>query len=496
MKYSIIILSLLFHWSNCIENCAKSQIKTIEGSYCYKKCSKKIFGICTEHDTVCEKTEKNEEVCSQCIYGYVLNKGNSCIKGIDNCYIHKENANPPICTKCEDDYELLSNKCVPYIEGCIEYSKTTNLCEKCDTNYVLYENSHICLEKKTNCESHNIENDKLYCRICETNYILDSMGNCNKNSKNYNNNDNNDNNCGSGKIKINNQCIIQIENCIKYSSYSGTNFSFCLNCKTGYSLQFGNCLFEGNLSLIYYIKLGNFFIKINFGINKFAENIKSEIPFKLILKKEKNYYYSQFNSIDYQIYEDYINYNNQDFSTSLSSGDIILIFPDILAFVYSSYIENSNYIKVGKINEINILNNINTFDYITLYSSYANINKYCNSSVFNPYSKFLTAKDWKINLYSRTSIPLNKIPNLYLNGKISIKNSCSLKENKMIVKCNIKPYRKQLDSQTTYKVLESCDGCQNMLDTEFYFDIDKNSLNDLYLELNKLLFYIFIIFIL
>ena len=66
MKYSIIIiLRLLFHWSNCIENCEKSEIKTIEGSNCYKKCSKKILGICTEHDTVCEKTKKNEEVCSQ-----------------------------------------------------------------------------------------------------------------------------------------------------------------------------------------------------------------------------------------------------------------------------------------------------------------------------------------------------------------------------------------------------------------------------------------------
>ena len=81
--------------------------------------------------------------------------------------------------------------------------------------------------------------------------------------------------------------------------------------------------------------------------------------------------------------------------------------------------------------------------------------------MINPYSKFLAAGDLKIILYSRTSIPLIKIPNLYLNGKISIKNPCNLKENKMIVECNIKPYKRQLDSQT-YKVLESCDGCQNM----------------------------------
>lgn len=494
MKYSIIIiLSLLFQWSNCIENCEKSEIKTIEGSNCYKKCSKKIFGVCTEHDTVCETTKRNEEVCSQCIYGYVLINGNSCIKGLDNCFTHKENANPPICTKCEDDYELLSNKCVLHNEGCIEYSKTTNLCEKCDTNYVLYGNSHICLEKKANCESHYMENGKLYCRICETNYILDSSGSCYKNSQNYNNNNNN---CGSGKIKINNQCINQIENCIEYSSYSGINFSFCLKCKTGYFLQFRNCLFKGSLSLIYYIKLGNFFIKINFEINKFAANIKREIPFNLILKKELNYYYSQLNSIDYQIYEDYINYNNQDFSTTLSSGDIILIFPDILAFVFSSYIENSNYIKIGKIDEINILNKINTFNKITLYSSYADVYEYCSSSIFNPNSKFLTAGDLKIVLYSRTSIPLINIPNLYLNGKISIKNSCNFKENNMIVECNISPYRSQLDYSQTYKVLESCDGCKNMLDTEFYFNIDKNALNYSYLELNKLLCYIFIIFIL
>ena len=73
--------------------------------------------------------------------------GNSCVKGIDKCFIHEENKNPLVCLECEDDYTLLLNKCIPYIEGCLEYSESSYLCEKCDENYILHGNSHICLKK-------------------------------------------------------------------------------------------------------------------------------------------------------------------------------------------------------------------------------------------------------------------------------------------------------------------------------------------------------------
>ena len=51
---------------------------------------------------------------------------------------------------------------IPYIESCLEYSESSYLCEKCDDNYVLYGNSHICLKKIPNCQSHYIENDKIF----------------------------------------------------------------------------------------------------------------------------------------------------------------------------------------------------------------------------------------------------------------------------------------------------------------------------------------------
>ena len=491
MKYSIIIiiLNLIYQWSNCIENCEISQTKTIEEPYCYKVCSKKILGICYEHDTICETRYSTKVVCTKCFFGYVLINENSCIKGIDNCFTYEENKNPPVCLECEDDYVILSNKCIPYNEGCIEYSEITYLCEKCDTNYILYGNSHLCLEKKSNCKTYYIENDKLYCRTCQPNYILSSNGNCYPTQNNGGDNSI----CSYSQIKNNGQCISQIENCVEYSLYSYINFSFCLKCKIGYFLQYRNCILEEKMSLYYYINFNNFYIKISFEINRIVEILKNRIPFNLNLQKQSNYYFSYFDSIEYQIFEeDYIQYS----STILSPGDIIMIYPNILAFVHSNYKEHSKYIKIGKIIDINILINIRSFNFITFYSSYVNVNNYCISSVYNPYSKFLTMEDMKIILFSRTSIPLNNVPNLYLNEKISIKNSCYLKENNMVVECDINPYKKQLNSKTN-KVLESCDGCKNMLETEFKFDIETigtdNALN--YLELNRLLFYIFLILI-
>ncbi len=80
---------------------------------------------------------------------------------------------PLKCTKCECDFILLSEQCIPKIEGCLEYSETTNLCDKCDSNYVLYGNTHKCLRKKKHCESHYIDDDKgkIYCRKCELDYF-------------------------------------------------------------------------------------------------------------------------------------------------------------------------------------------------------------------------------------------------------------------------------------------------------------------------------------
>ena len=96
--YFIFLLYLILPSINCsITNCEKSQVNIVYDTYCYKKCSKKVLGVCTEHDTVCERQERKEEVCTQCLYGYVLIDGKSCIIGIDYCASHEANANPAKC---------------------------------------------------------------------------------------------------------------------------------------------------------------------------------------------------------------------------------------------------------------------------------------------------------------------------------------------------------------------------------------------------------------
>ena len=127
-SFTLILSLILYQYISCIENCEKTSRETVRETYCYKKCSKKILGVCSEHDTVCQENEKQVEVCEQCLYGYVVINGNSCVKGIDKCFIHEENKSPLVCLECEDDYTLLLNKCIPYIEGCLEYSESSYLC--------------------------------------------------------------------------------------------------------------------------------------------------------------------------------------------------------------------------------------------------------------------------------------------------------------------------------------------------------------------------------
>ena len=181
--FIVITIYSLFCYAKCsINNCLQSETKRIKvGESCYTKCVKKILRHCKKYGTFCDDIYSNIEVCKKCNNGYVLLIETSCVKGIDHCSAYEELKIPLKCTKCECDFILLSNECIRKIEGCLEYSETTNLCDKCDSNYVLYENTHKCLRKKKHCESHYIDDDKgkIYCRKCELDYILnDSTGVC------------------------------------------------------------------------------------------------------------------------------------------------------------------------------------------------------------------------------------------------------------------------------------------------------------------------------
>ena len=120
----------------------------------------------------------------------------------------------------------------------------------------------------------------------------------------------------------------------------------------------------------------------------------------------------------------------------------------------------------------------------------------------------MTNEDTTIVLYTRASIPLNNIPDLYLNNEIKIKSSCSLKDNSMIVMCNLSPYKNQLEKSFNYKVSESCNECSYILDTGFNFNVESEKSDDsnsysypyshsyYHSKLNRLVFYLLIILIL
>ncbi len=151
--FIVITIYSLFCYAKCsINNCLQSETKRIKvGEDCYRKYVKKLRRHCRKHETFCDDIYSSKEICKKCNNGYLLLSETSCVKGIDHCSVYAELKIPLKCTKCECDFILLSNKYIPKIEGCLEYSETTNLCNKCDTNYLLSENNDKCLPKIDHC---------------------------------------------------------------------------------------------------------------------------------------------------------------------------------------------------------------------------------------------------------------------------------------------------------------------------------------------------------
>ena len=260
------------------------------------------------------------------------------------------------------------------------------------------------------------------------------------------------------------------------------------------------CYAQSSVSLTYYIKYANYFIKVIFEANNnYALYLKNKIPFDLRLNKANNYFYSNYDiatsiPLNNQDNEDNNNYISNN--TRLTQGDIVLIFPDIFAIVHTNYIEKSNCIKIGRISEVNLLTKLQSFISVTFYYLIQSYYQYCISSSINNSQKSLTASDMTIVLYSRTSIPLNTVPNLNVNNKVYIKDSCYLKDNNMVIECNMDSYKSQLNEKDN-KVYEYCNECSNMLDTGFTFDVDPNYLNSCfnYLGIKNILAYIILILI-
>ena len=115
------------------------------------------------------------------------------------------------------------------------------------------------------------------------------------------------------------------------------------------------CLIEGNFSTTYYIKFGNYFIRITLEINIYAEIIKQRILFNLNLTRQNYYYFSNldleindFNDVQVEIIQ----------RTTLSPGDNVFIYPNTIAIVHTSGTIELNCIKLGKINESIMINKL------------------------------------------------------------------------------------------------------------------------------------------
>jgi hypothetical protein len=176
------------------------------------------FGIFFEFNKL-ETYHLTDEVCVKCKSDWTLNHTNEiCHSSIEFCQIYEEvnDANDEInCSECQSSYFLETNKiCKPLsqITNCLEYSKSSDKCLKCSTNYFLSDNNCLLLPKIEFCENFELVDDKFVCSSCsEMTYLSLS-----------------DNQCHQRKYSLE-----MIPNCENLNP----NFDQCETCKTEFLLS-------------------------------------------------------------------------------------------------------------------------------------------------------------------------------------------------------------------------------------------------------------------
>lgn len=158
------------------------------------KCSVGYFlenGVCIAYPTPkidhCSNYVSDVE-CADCEQGYWLYSKTACrpITPIDNCRLYSTQYDST-CQMCLGTYYLFNNQChlrqtSASIKNCETLFYNRDLCQKCDSGYVLNLDYSFCYQEVVNCRSHAVAQSSVSCTACNPGFFLDQAGKCQRGS--------------------------------------------------------------------------------------------------------------------------------------------------------------------------------------------------------------------------------------------------------------------------------------------------------------------------
>ncbi len=194
------------------------------------------------------------ETCIECKSGYLKISSTEC-KAIetplDNCETHDATKSTKICTKCKDKYFLSGASCQDRVKSleitnCATKDLDKDVCELCDSGFLLSDDETKCLAAHSNCilGTGNAIDDttkKVNCKTCAQNYeLVDATKSCSKvdvgdsNCSVFETNKSDCNTCVFDYYLKNNACVkndwVVETNCV---TTHRTNQNTCTECKPG-----------------------------------------------------------------------------------------------------------------------------------------------------------------------------------------------------------------------------------------------------------------------
>ena len=190
-----------------------------------------------------------EDLCLNCEEGYIPNESHIiCHQKIQNCHVYVEYnsiQNQVSCLECLDRYYLKSDvqcELIPYLPFCVEYSKDSPHCLKCNSNGFLHENRCLRSPDLGNCAQIMLTETSYFCERCEDDSFLfnstcklrsiklENVNNCKSMNPG-------EDRCGKCKEDFNlnynhRECLPLVKGCILYKENSNRNDIFeCAKCE-------------------------------------------------------------------------------------------------------------------------------------------------------------------------------------------------------------------------------------------------------------------------
>ena len=224
-----------YKYTEDIQNCKTLNYET---GLC-KNCSDGYF--LNSGDFKCIKTENCTEslfdVCTECNWGYYLDKRYDSCKIWDNIKYCKISLDGATCDECNKEYYFSNNEKCVYTKYCSKADED-NICQKCDDNYFLASNN-VCTNDK-NCLNGN--KDFGTCNTCKNYYFYydEDLKKCISNQE--------DNELKFCEIVKNNKCIkcqrdfeLNTEGkCSKSKNCIQIKNGICTKCEENYHLGLDN----------------------------------------------------------------------------------------------------------------------------------------------------------------------------------------------------------------------------------------------------------------